>query len=153
MVSEIGKILDPIADKLTQCVLIVCLLSEYPLLRAVFALFLVKEILVAAAGYKVLEKTEHNDGARSERLLYASGVCHVHTEVQQDPEREKRKGQRDSPLKSKVNKQIWMSRGCQSCGVLFLFLRSTVPVPGNGGSHENGNIRKISDSSECVKKA
>lgn len=63
MVSEIGKILDPIADKLTQCVLIVCLLSEYPLLRAVFALFLVKEILVAAAGYKVLEKTEHNDGA------------------------------------------------------------------------------------------
>ncbi len=62
MVSEIGKILDPIADKLTQCVLIVCLLSEYPLLRAVFALFLVKEILVAAAGYKVLEKTEH-DGA------------------------------------------------------------------------------------------
>ena len=51
MVSEIGKILDPIADKLTQCVLIV------------FALFLVKEILVAAAGYKVLEKTEHNDGA------------------------------------------------------------------------------------------
>ena len=47
MVSEIGKILDPIADKLTQCVLIVCLLSD----------------LVAAAGYKVLEKTEHNDGA------------------------------------------------------------------------------------------
>lgn len=63
MVSEIGKILDPIADKLTQCVLIICLLSEYPLLRAVFALFLVKEILVAAAGYKVLAKTEHNDGA------------------------------------------------------------------------------------------
>ncbi len=63
MVSEVGKILDPAADKVTQCVLIVCLLSEYPLLRGVFALFLVKEVFVAAAGYKAVEKTEHNEGA------------------------------------------------------------------------------------------
>ena len=63
MVIEIGKFIHPIADKLTQWLLIICLLSEYPLLRALFALFLVKKILVAAAGYKVLEKTEHNDGA------------------------------------------------------------------------------------------
>ena len=33
MVSELGKILDPIADKITQGVLILCLMKEYPLLR------------------------------------------------------------------------------------------------------------------------
>ena len=42
MVSELGKILDPIADKITQGVLILCLMKKYPLLRWLFLLFAVK---------------------------------------------------------------------------------------------------------------
>lgn len=38
MVSELGKILDPIADKITQGVLILCLMKEYSLLKWLFLL-------------------------------------------------------------------------------------------------------------------
>lgn len=44
-VSNIGKILDPLADKLTQLALILCLSVRYPLLYSVLALFLMKELL------------------------------------------------------------------------------------------------------------
>ena len=37
MVSDFGKILDPVADKLTQAALLVCLLSQYRLMWAVIA--------------------------------------------------------------------------------------------------------------------
>lgn len=63
MVSELGKILDPIADKITQGVLLICLLSQYKALRIVFVMFLVKEGYMAIAGMKVLEKTKQNEGA------------------------------------------------------------------------------------------
>jgi cardiolipin synthase len=63
MVSEVGKILDPIADKVTQGVLLLCLFSEYPLMKAVFLLFLVKECYMAVMGTKMLVKTRENNGA------------------------------------------------------------------------------------------
>ena len=44
MVSHIGKLLDPAADKLTQFVLILCLAEKYPILYPVLALFLAKEL-------------------------------------------------------------------------------------------------------------
>ena len=40
MVSELGKILDPVADKITQGVLLICLLSKYDLLKWMFVFFL-----------------------------------------------------------------------------------------------------------------
>ena len=43
MISTLGKILDPIADKLTQFTLTVCLSIKYPVLRYVLVLFVVKE--------------------------------------------------------------------------------------------------------------
>ena len=43
MISNVGKILDPMADKFTQLALILCLSAKYPLLYPVLALFLVKE--------------------------------------------------------------------------------------------------------------
>ncbi len=43
MVSQVGKVLDPIADKLTQFVLILCLSARYPILYPVLVLFVVKE--------------------------------------------------------------------------------------------------------------
>lgn len=63
MVSELGKILDPIADKITQGVLILCLMKEYPLLRWLFLLFAVKEAFMGIVGAKVLKKTGENKGA------------------------------------------------------------------------------------------
>lgn len=44
MISHVGKILDPLADKLTQLALFLCLSSQYPLLYPVLALFLAKEL-------------------------------------------------------------------------------------------------------------
>ncbi len=43
MVSNVGKVLDPIADKMTQLALTICLSIKYPVLRCVLLLFLVKE--------------------------------------------------------------------------------------------------------------
>lgn len=43
MISNVGKVLDPLADKFTQLALILCLSAKYPILYPVLALFLVKE--------------------------------------------------------------------------------------------------------------
>jgi len=43
MISNLGKVLDPLADKVTQLALILCLSAKYPILYPVLALFLVKE--------------------------------------------------------------------------------------------------------------
>ena len=44
MVTNIGKVLDPLADKMTQLALTVCLSVKYPVLRSVLLLFVIKEI-------------------------------------------------------------------------------------------------------------
>lgn len=50
MVSNTGKVLDPLADKLTQLALFLCLSARYPLLYPVLTLFLVKEMFQLLAG-------------------------------------------------------------------------------------------------------
>ncbi len=44
MVSELGKILDPIADKLTQAVVALCLCWNYPVMKLLLAVLVVKEL-------------------------------------------------------------------------------------------------------------
>lgn len=44
MISNIGKVLDPLADKATQLALILCLLQKYTALLPVVSLFAIKEI-------------------------------------------------------------------------------------------------------------
>lgn len=50
MTSELGKLLDPAADKLTQAAVLACLAGRCPRLLALLGLLAVKELLCAATG-------------------------------------------------------------------------------------------------------
>ena len=70
MISTVGKILDPIADKLTQFTLTLCLSIEYPILRFVLVLFVIKEGFQGIMGLINLRKGKMLPGA-----LLAGKVC------------------------------------------------------------------------------
>lgn len=70
MISTVGKILDPLADKATQFALILCLAMRYPVLRHLVVLFVVKESFQLIAGGFALKKGMMLDGA-----LFAGKVC------------------------------------------------------------------------------
>lgn len=57
MTSNFGKVLDPIADKLTQLALLACLLIQHAELVYVLAVQVVKEISMAVSGLVVIKKT------------------------------------------------------------------------------------------------
>lgn len=50
MISTVGKILDPLADKATQFTLIICLTVRYPILWYFVVLFVIKESFQLIAG-------------------------------------------------------------------------------------------------------
>lgn len=64
MVTELGKCLDPLADKLTQLVLLICLLAKYPMAKVTLTVFLVKEVVVTIIGYKAICMQGKNEGAK-----------------------------------------------------------------------------------------
>ena len=63
MVSTLGKILDPLADKVTQLVLTICLSMKYPVLNPVLAMFIVKELFQTTLGIIYLRKGKMLPGA------------------------------------------------------------------------------------------
>lgn len=70
MISTVGKILDPFADKATQFTLILCLALKHPVLWYLVALFVVKEGFQLVAGGITLRKGKMLDGA-----LISGKVC------------------------------------------------------------------------------
>lgn len=56
MISNVGKILDPLADKATQFTLIICLSVKYPVLIGLVILFVIKEGFQLIAGAVNLRK-------------------------------------------------------------------------------------------------
>lgn len=82
MISDLGKVLDPIADKVTQAAMLFCLLTRFPLMIAPLALMVVKEFFMGVTGLLVIQKTGKVLGADwhgkvNTWLLYAMMIIHV----------------------------------------------------------------------------
>lgn len=82
MVSEFGKALDPLADKLTQLAMLCCLVLRFPRLLWLIIVLCVKESFVAATQLLVLHRTDMVLGAEwhgklTTLLLYAVMLLHL----------------------------------------------------------------------------
>lgn len=82
MISDLGKALDPVADKLTQIAVLGCLAVRYPLMLLALALLVLKEIAAAVMGLLVIKRTGQVHGAEwhgklSTALLYAMMTLHL----------------------------------------------------------------------------
>lgn len=62
-ITDLGKVLDPVADKLSHAALAVCLAIRYPLMWALIALMAVKEGYMAIMGLKLLKNGLMLNGA------------------------------------------------------------------------------------------
>ncbi len=81
-VSDLGKILDPIADKLTQAAMLICLVLTFPMILLPFGLMVAKELFMSITGSLVIRKTGRVFGARwhgkaATVALYAMMTLHV----------------------------------------------------------------------------
>lgn len=70
MITPLGKLLDPIADKFTQLILTICLSLKYPVMRPILVLFLIKEFFQFFAALFNYRKGKALDGA-----LMAGKIC------------------------------------------------------------------------------
>ena len=80
MVSDLGKILDPVADKLTQAAVLLCLVLKFRWMCALMLLFAVKEIVMAVFGYLAIRKKNVVNSAKwygklTTAALYAVMLC------------------------------------------------------------------------------
>lgn len=81
-ISDLGKVLDPIADKLTQAAMLICLILRYPLIAIPFCAMVAKELFMTVTGILVIRKTGAPYSARwhgkaATCLLYAMMILHV----------------------------------------------------------------------------
>lgn len=82
MISEFGKALDPIADKLTQMAVLICLVTRFPMVLVLVILFVIKEFIMGITGLLVIHKTGKVYGADwhgkvNTFLLYLIIAIHV----------------------------------------------------------------------------
>ena len=57
MISEFGKFFDPVADKLTQASIALCLWTRFPHMIYLFVLMAIKEIIMFTTGYMSLRSS------------------------------------------------------------------------------------------------
>ena len=82
MTSDLGKVLDPVADKLTQAAMLFCLLTRFPLMILPLGIMVLKEFFMGVTGLMVIQKTGKVIGADwhgkvTTWLLYAMMILHV----------------------------------------------------------------------------
>lgn len=63
MITELGKVLDPVADKLTHLALAFCLATKYPMMWLLIVLMAAKEGYMGVMGLKYLREGKMMDGA------------------------------------------------------------------------------------------
>lgn len=76
MTSDLGKALDPIADKLTQLVLLLCLALSFRSIRVLLIAMVVKELIMGLEGIVVLRATGTTYSARWHGK---ANTCAIHT--------------------------------------------------------------------------
>lgn len=57
MISDFGKAFDPIADKLTQLAMLICLLTRFELMWVPLILLVIKEVSTAITGLVAIKRT------------------------------------------------------------------------------------------------
>lgn len=80
MVSDLGKALDPVADKLTQASIVLCLAFQYRLMWILLGLCVVRESCMAVLGYMTIRKTGQVTSAKwygkvSTVVLYGTALA------------------------------------------------------------------------------
>lgn len=76
MISDLGKALDPVADKLTQIAMLYCLGTSFPEVRVLLAILVVKEVVTGMMSLVSIRKQGRVEGAQwhgklTTALLYA----------------------------------------------------------------------------------
>ncbi len=82
MISDVGKALDPIADKLTQIAMLFCLVTRFPLILMPLVLIIIKETSSFVLRAVIIRKTGVVDGAVwhgkvNTVILYAVMFLHI----------------------------------------------------------------------------
>ncbi len=82
LVSDVGKALDPIADKMTQGAVLLCLVTRFNLMLVPLVILLIKEVITGALRLFIAKKTHAVHGANwhgkvTTVLLYAVIVLHI----------------------------------------------------------------------------
>jgi len=82
MVSALGKALDPVADKLTQFAVMICLVSRFPLMILPLGLLVVKELFNGITGLMIIHQSGKVysalwHGKATTVLLYIMLLTHV----------------------------------------------------------------------------
>ena len=64
MISDFGKFIDPVADKLTQAAMLICLVIRYRWIAALIVIMFIKEATLFIGGCFVLKKTDTINSAK-----------------------------------------------------------------------------------------
>lgn len=82
MISDFGKALDPVADKLTQFSMMACLVTRFKLMIIPSILIVIKEITTGVTSLVVIKKTGEVNGAvwhgkLTTVLIYSTIIIHL----------------------------------------------------------------------------
>lgn len=82
MVSDVGKILDPVADKLTQAVTLICLARRFPMMLLPLGIMFVKELVTGLLFIIAIRRSgeihsSHWHGKLNTVILYAMLMLHL----------------------------------------------------------------------------